>query len=343
MRFWLRRGIDGFRVDVIWHLVKDDLFRDNPSNPNWTPGRPPHEKLVPLYTADRPEVHDVIAEMRRVVDEFSERVLIGEIYLPIERLVAYYGRDLSGVHLPFNFSLLQTAWNAGAIARLVDTYEAALPPGGWPNWVLGNHDRARVASRVGRAQARNAAILLLTLRGTPTIYYGDELGMTNVAIPPDSVQDPFETNVPGLGVGRDGCRTPMQWDAGAFAGFSTTAPWLPVAPDFRDVNVEAAREDAASLLNLHRRLVRLRRERPVLVNGAYRALPPAGDLLLFWRELGRERLLVALNLGDQPSAGEVAALRGRILVSSAADRDGEGIEGRVALRANEGLVIDASP
>jgi alpha-glucosidase len=342
MRFWLRRGIDGFRVDVIWHLIKDDRFRDNPPNPSWKPGRPPHEKLAPLYTADRPEVHDVIAEMRRVVDTFSARVLIGEIYLPIERLVAYYGHDLSGVHLPFNFSLLQTAWNADAIAQLVSEYEAALPNGGWPNWVLGNHDRPRVASRVGRAQARNAAILLLTLRGTPTIYYGDELGMTDVAIPPDRVQDPFEKNVPGIGVGRDGCRTPMQWDAGAFAGFSTAEPWLPLARDFRNVNVKTAREDPASLLNLYRRLARLRRERPVLVNGAYRAIAPTGDLLLFWRERGDDRLLVALNLGDQPIAGEVAGLRGRVLVSSGLDRDGEPIDGRFDLRANEGLVIEAS-
>lgn len=342
IRFWLKRGIDGFRVDVIWHLIKDDEFRDNPPNPEWKPGRPPHEKLVPLYTADRPEVHDVIAEMRRVVDEFSARVLIGEIYLPIERLVAYYGRDLEGVHLPFNFSLLQTAWNAGAIARLVNEYETALPDGGWPNWVLGNHDRPRIASRVGREQAANAAILLLTLRGTPTIYYGDELGMANVAIPADRVQDPLEKNVPGLGVGRDGCRTPMQWDASPFAGFSTTEPWLPLATDYPVVNAENERRDPASLLNLYRRLIRLRRERPVLVSGAYRAIAANGDLLLFWRELGPERILVALNLGDAPTAGEFAGagLRGRVLVSSGADRDGKRIDGSIDLRANEGLVIE---
>ncbi len=342
MRFWLMRGIDGFRVDVIWHLIKDKLFRDNPPNPNWEPGRPPNEKLVPLYTTDRPEVHEVIAEMRRVVDSFPARLLIGEIYLPFERLVTYYGRDLSGVHLPFNFGLLQTEWNAGAIARLIEEYEAALPAGGWPNWVLGNHDRPRVASRVGRAQAANAAILLLTLRGTPTIYYGDELGMTNVSIPPDRVQDPLEKNVPGLGIGRDGCRTPMQWDASAHAGFSIAEPWLPVAPDFHSRNVKDERHDPASLLNLYRRLIRLRRLRPALAAGAYRAVAPTGDLLLFWRELGGERILVVLNLGDAPIAAEVggAPLRGGVLVSSGADRDGERIDGRIDLRANEGLVIE---
>jgi alpha-glucosidase len=197
-------------------------------------------------------VHDVISEMRRVVDEFDARVLIGEIYLPVERLVAYYGRDLTGTHLPFNFALLNAPWNARRIAHLIDEYEAALPPGGWPNWVLGNHDRPRVASRIGREQTRVAAMLLLTLRGTPTIYYGEEIGMAQVPIPPERVQDPFEKNVPGIGVGRDNCRTPMQWDAGPHAGFSKVEPWLPLASDYRRENVENQRADATSLLNVYR-------------------------------------------------------------------------------------------
>src|SRR5207237_2295339 len=143
-------------------------------------------------------------------DEFAERLLIGEIYLPVERLVAYYGRDLRGVHLPFNFALLQAPWAARSLVRLIDEYEAALPEGGWPNWVLGNHDRPRIASRVGLTQARVAAMLLLTLRGTPTIYYGDEIGMANVEVPPELVCDPLGRSFPALG--RDGARAPMRWD-----------------------------------------------------------------------------------------------------------------------------------
>src|SRR4051812_24948906 len=203
MRFWLRRGVDGFRVDVIWHLIKDDQFRNNPPNPNFRVGDPPIHAVIPLYTADRPEVQDVIAEMRGVVDEFSDRLLIGEIYLPVERLVAYYGRDLSGVHLPFNFALLSVTWNARQLAKLIDEYEAALPKGGWPNWVLGNHDKPRLATRIGLDQARVAAMLLLTLRGTPTIYYGEEIRMEQVPIAPEHVRDPFEMRVPGQGLGRD--------------------------------------------------------------------------------------------------------------------------------------------
>jgi len=341
MRFWLARGVDGFRVDVIWHLVKDDQFRDNPSNPAFGPGQPPHHAVVPLYTADRPEVHDVIAELRHVTDEFEDRVLIGEIYLPVERLVTYYGRDLKGAHLPFNFTLLQCPWNARTIARLIDEYEAALPPGGWPNWVLGNHDRPRVASRVGREQARVAAMLLLTLRGTPTIYYGDEIGMEQVPIPLDRIQDPFEKNVPGLGLGRDGARTPMQWDTGPFAGFSTVEPWLPLAADHQAENVANHRGDPTSIYNLQRRLLRLRRDTPALTVGSYQPVVAGGDLLLFTREDQGQRILVALNLGSEPAqiSAQAKPWRGTLLLSTFLDRR-ERIDGDIALRANEGVVVD---
>jgi alpha-glucosidase len=344
MRFWLARGVDGFRVDVIWHLIKDAAFRDNPPNPAFAPGRPPHEALLPLHTTDQPEVHEVVAGLRRVIDEFNDRVLIGEIYLPVERLVAYYGEGLRGANLPFNFMLLFAPWNARALDRLIAEYDVALPPGGWPNWVLGKHDRPRVASRFGRDQARIAAMLLLTLRGTPTIYYGDEIGMTQVAIPPERVQDPFERNVPGIGVGRDGCRTPMQWNADRNAGFTTGEPWLPLAEDFRGENVENQRADPASILNLHRRLIALRRSRPALTTGAYRPLSAQSDLLLYRREHADDQVTVALNLGLEPTSVllESIAPEDRVLLSSNADREGEKIAGEIELRGNEGLIIGAT-
>ena len=192
MRFWLRRGVDGFRVDVIWLLIKDGQFRNNP------PG-PADSSDADMFNADRPEVHEVIAAMRAVVDEFPERVLIGEIYLPIERLMSYYGtRERTECQLPVHLQLLLLeTWDAPSLAGLIARYEEALPPGAWPNWVLGNHDRSRVASRIGLAQARVAAVLLLTLRGTPTIYMGDELGMVDTPIRPGEVQDPSELRQPG--------------------------------------------------------------------------------------------------------------------------------------------------
>jgi alpha-glucosidase len=344
MRFWLQKGIDGFRVDVIWHLIKDAEFRDNPSNPAFREGRPPHEKILPVHSTDQPEVHHVIAEMRRVMDEFDSRVLIGEIYLPPERLVAYYGKDLGGAHLPFNFALLSAPWNARSIEKIIHDYEAALPAGAWPNWVLGNHDRPRVASRIGHDQARVAAMLLLTLRGTPTLYYGDEIGMRQVAIAPDQVRDPFEKNVPDIGVGRDGCRTPMQWDATKYAGFSTSIPWLPVADDSVHENVVNLDADARSILRLYKALIRLRRELPLLQSGEYAPVATEGDLLLYRRHRDDNSVTIALNMGDQPVsiASGTAGLSGTILLSTYLDRNREQVEGAVDLRGNEGVIIDTS-
>jgi alpha-glucosidase len=341
MRFWLRKGVDGFRVDVIWHLIKDDQFRDNPPNPNFRIGRPPHEALLTLYSADRPEVLEVVAEMRRVVDAFEDRVLIGEIYLPIHRLVAYYGEDLLGAHLPFNFALLSAPWHARDIAKLIDDYERALPAGAWPNWVLGNHDRPRVASRVGQAQARVAAMLLLTLRGTPTMYYGDEIGMHQVAIAADQVRDPFEKNVPGIGVGRDGCRTPMQWDTSTHGGFTTGTPWLPLAEDAIRENVENLTADTRSILNLYRALISLRKTTPQLVAGDYVPVVTTGDLLAYRREYQGEALLVILNLAADPIsiASDAIAHAGEIMLSTYLDRTGEAIASDLDLRGDEGLII----
>ncbi len=343
MRFWFRRGVDGFRVDVVWHLIKDDEFRDNPPNADFRVTDPPHHRLVPLYTADRPEVHDVIAEMRRVADEFPDRVLIGEIYLPLERLVAYYGRDLGGMHLPFNFSLLGASWHASVIAGLIGEYEAALPSGGWPNWVLGNHDWPRIASRIGPDQAKVATMLLLTLRGTPTIYYGDEIAMKEVTIAPDQVRDPLEKNVRGQGLGRDGCRTPMQWDRTTHAGFSSVESWLPVGIMDHD-NVVAQLCDNTSMYWLCRRLIDLRRKCPALSLGSYGSVRADENLLIFTREHGGEQLLVALNFAGEPAAASFPSgeWSGRLLISSAGDRAGESVRGSVNLRAHEGTVVEIS-
>jgi alpha-glucosidase len=207
--------------------------------------------------------------------------------------------------------------------RLIERYEAALPEGAWPNWVLGNHDRSRVASRVGRAQARAAAMLLLTLRGMPTLYYGDEIGMRDVPIPPDRVRDPHERRVPGLGLGRDPARTPMQWGD---EGFSAAEPWLPYAGDQAAVNVAAQRDDPGSLLSLHRRLLAVRRE---FALAPYRTLAVDGDVLVY-------AVSVALNLGADEQA---MALRGRVAAATDASRAGDDVGAETRLRGGEGLVV----
>ncbi|MGC3999402.1 MAG: alpha-amylase family glycosyl hydrolase [Anaeromyxobacter sp.] len=268
--FWLDRGVDGFRIDVAHAVMKDPALRDNPPVPeglrtfhkdtgDW--GRQLH-----LHDRGHDDVHGVFRELRRLLDaRGGDKVAIGEIHHhDLSAWASYYGAELDELHMPFNFKLLSTPWNAAAVRVVVDALEASLPAGAWPNWVLGNHDEQRIATRVGPEAARAAMVLLLTLRGTPTLYYGDELGMTDVPVPPEEAQDPWGRNVQGLGLGRDPCRTPMAWDPGPLAGFTAPGvkPWLPLHADHATRNVEAQREDPAGMLALTRRLLEARRAHP---------------------------------------------------------------------------------
>ena len=186
LRFWLDRGVNGFRVDAVGHLIKDRRWRDNPPNPDFKPGDPPTRRHVPCYLRDQPELHEAIAWLRRLIDLYGDRILIGEMYLSPGRLVSYYGPQ--GLSFPFNFQLVEQTWTAKHLRLQIDSYEALLARDDWPSWVLGNHDRSRVASRIGGEKIRLAALLLLTLRGTPTMYYGDELGMRRRRV--DARRDP---------------------------------------------------------------------------------------------------------------------------------------------------------
>lgn len=340
LRFWLDCGVDGFRVDAIHHLFEDEHLRDNPPNPDWRSGMSPARSVIRTYTMDQPEVHDAIAAMRRVADSYTDRVMIGEAYLPIEQLMAYYGQDLSGFHLPFNFHLLSTPWNPTAIASLVRAYEAALPPGGWPNWVLGNHDRSRLVSRLGVEQARIAALLLLTLRGTPTIYQGEEIGMSDVLIPPELVQDPWERNVPGLGLGRDPVRTPIPWSQERNSGFTEGEPWLPVENGTTGLNVAAQSQDPTSLLSFYRAVLRLRRAELALAAGDIAIVEANEAILAYERRHNERRLLVALNFRSEAATMPVAEA-GRILLSSYPDQTRALLQGsRLELCPNEGVVVE---
>jgi alpha-glucosidase len=339
LRFWLARGADGVRVDAVQVVMKDAGFRDNPPNPSYVEGvDDPYDALLRTSSADRPEVHGLIARMRTVVEEYGDRVLIGEIYNHVDRLMAYYGEGGRGVHFPYNFQLIRLPWDARTIDAAVRRYEELLPPGAWPNWVLGNHDRHRVASRVGPAQARVAAVLLFTLRGTPTLYYGDEIGMHDVEIPPERVQDPWEKNLPGRGLGRDPERTPMQWSAEPGAGFTTGEPWLPIASDYGAVNVQAQRSDPESMLALHRALVELRRREPALSHGAWAPVDADGSVLAYLRSHAGARFLIALNLSGEPASLKLAG-SGAVALGTHRDRAGDRVDGAIELRGDEGVVV----
>ncbi len=358
LRFWLDRGVDGFRMDVIWMLIKDDQFRANPPNPDWKAGGSSFGSVLPEYTADRPETHLIVREMREVLEGYPDRLLIGEIYLPLDRLVSYYGATTAvtdenvtdsgantvlGAQMPFNFHLILSAWRADTIAELIRQYEALLPPGAWPNWVLGNHDQKRIASRLGEGQARVAAMVLLTLRGTPTLYYGDELGMPDGVIRPDQVQDPAEKNQPGIGQGRDPERTPMLWDSSAQAGFTTGEPWLPITegtPKTLSVAVEAGQP--RSVLVLYRRLIALRREHAALHAGAVAEVRAEGGVLRYERHSpdgsAPERLLILANLTDALASVQVPT--SRVLLTTILDGDGAVCTGVFTLEAGEGVLLE---
>jgi alpha-glucosidase len=350
MKFWLDKGVDGFRMDVLWLLIKDDQFRSNPVNPAYSGGSSFGE-VLPKYTADQPETHEILREMRALMDSYGERVLIGEIYLPVNELVRYYGAGsgdsdgdmphLQGAQMPFNFHLILTAWQADLIAALITEYEAALPAGAWPNWVLGNHDQKRLVSRIGPAQARVAAILLLTLRGTPTMYYGDELGMPDARIGADEVQDPAEKNQPGIGAGRDPERSPMIWENKENAGFTAagTKTWLPLVWDWPNFTVETEGYDSRSVLALYRRLLICRRLIVELHAGSVGGVQAESGVLSYTRSSGDDRVFVYLNFTDEVRWVETQP--GRLIVGSHMDNQGSHVSGWMSLRANEGIVVEA--
>jgi len=342
MRFWLDKGVDGFRIDVMWYMIKDLELRDNPVNPDYKIEEPTHEQLLPVYSTDQPEVHDIVMKMRKVIDEYDGRMMIGEIYLPINRLMMYYGSQNNGAHLPFNFLLLSMPWDPLLIASAIAEYEAALPEGGWPNWVLSNHDRPRLVSRVGSDQARIAAMLLLTLRGTPTIYYGDEIGMRDVPVPFEEVQDPQGLNMPDKNLSRDPCRTPMQWNKGNNAGFTDGKPWLRLDSRHSMVNVESQKDDSYSLLALHRKLIRLRAAEPSLHAGSYNAVYADKQVMAYIREMaGESRFLIILNLSHRPCyfKPQQFLFSGSVELASSPELEGMYVKNLVNLSGDEGIII----
>lgn len=345
MRFWLDKGVDGFRVDVMWHMIKDEQFRDNPPNPDYQQHMSTFHEVLPIHSTDQPEVHDIVRKMRDVLDTYDDRMMIGEIYLPVHRLVAYYGMDLKGAHLPFNFQLVTLPWDATQISNAIIAYEAVLPPQGWPNWVLSNHDKPRIASRVGSDQALVAAMLLFTLRGTITLYYGDEIGMRDVPIPVDQIVDPRGLNMPDKNLGRDPARTPMQWDGSPKSGFTNGQPWLPLDRLVGKINMESQKKDDSSLLSLHRRLIQLRLAEPAFTHGDFVPVYSDHQLMSFVRKTASaDPFLVVLNLTHRPCyfRNPSEDLHGIIEVCTARELEGQEVSGILPLEGDQGLIIRLS-
>ncbi|HZU14927.1 MAG TPA: alpha-amylase family glycosyl hydrolase [Chloroflexota bacterium] len=350
IRFWTRRGVDGFRLDAIDHIAKDERLRDNPAAEGELPPESTgYELLEHLYDRRHPIIHEWLQELRAVAEEDgTPRMMVSEIYgLEPEAVALFHGIDRPEMSMSFNFDVLQAPWDAGAFRAAIETFAANLPPRIWPNVVLNNHDQSRLVSRydwdgLGEARARLAAMLLLTVRGAAFLYYGEELGMRNGIIPRERLQDPVGIRHWPLNSGRDPERTPMQWTAGPTAGFTSGCPWLPVNPDHDRINVATESNDPGSLLALYRDLLRRRRETPALLTGTYEAIDAGSeDVYAHLRQDGTQRLLIALNFApeERHASFDLDGERAAIFLSTRRARAGSVNPRHLALAPLEGTIL----
>lgn len=301
LRFWLERGVSGFRADAIEHLFKDSEFRDDPENPNHNPKTDnPYNALIHTYSRNQnKEIFAMIKEFDKVLKGENQNFMVSETWLNAEELFEYHQASEEKVCFPLNLNLLYTPWEVSKVKEFIDKYDSILGESHWPNYVLSNHDVNRIVDRIGKSKTKTAALLQLTLRGTPFIYYGAELGMGEAHIPLESIQDPWEKQVPGLGVDRDVARTPMQWNDSSCAGFSNTKPWLPICQNYKNINVKNELEDPNSNLNTYRSIIKIRRHSSALTEGIYKPLESRNiNILAYIRESKKEKMLILINFSN---------------------------------------------
>jgi len=332
-RFWLERGVDGFRLDVFNAYFKHPDLPDNPVKL----GIRGFERQQHIYDTDQPDLLPLLSEIRAMLDSYSERYAVGETFLDTaEKAASYCGPRY--LHGTFNFSFFNYFWWPRLFLKAIQRWEAALSPEAWPTWVLNNHDNVRSASRYRRGEddsrAKVAAALLMTLRGTPFMYYGEEIGMRNLRLPREKIKDPPGKKYWLVYRGRDGCRGPMQWDDTTFAGFSQVEPWLPAHLDSSWRNVAAQRSDPDSLFNFYRRLINLRKEYPALREGLFLPLNfEPRTLLGYLRKTNQQTILVALNFVNRPNrlaiGSQLAHANWKVLLSN---------RGRLSTELRSGLL-----
>jgi alpha-glucosidase len=338
MRFWCDRGVAGFRIDVCNVIIKDALLRDNPAATEDDDFEAQMFGQRSVYNTNRPEVHEVIRRWRTLVDAYRDpRLLIGETPVTVDELAAYYGAGSDELHLAFNFPFISAPFEAAALKAVVEQTEAVLPPGAWPAWTGSNHDMFRFATRWAGddpRKVRSALLILLSLRGTPVLFQGDEIGLPNVALAHEDMRDPLGVRYFPYYEGRDAARTPMQWTDAAGGGFTDPGvqPWLPLG-DVRACNVAAQQADPDSVLTFVRTLIALRRQISDLRCGSY-GPPTAPEGVWFWSR--GDRHFVAVNMTDEPVV--VTDVVGTLRIGTLGSRAGESVEGALTLAPWEGVM-----
>lgn len=356
VRFWLGRGVDGFRLDAINWIGKDTRWTNNPRRLAFRS----YLQQIHRYDRDQPETHEVLRTLRSWLKDYPDAVLVGEASSDTPGgPAAFYGTGTDELHLVFNFRLLKSPWQAERFRRVIQEWERSIPPGGWPTQVLSNHDQSRHYTRYGKRvrpdaaerRARAAALLLLTLRGTPFLYYGEEIGMRDVRLRYHQLRDPYTRRYRPFFTGRDPARTPMQWDDSPSAGFTTGVPWLPVSPDYQQINVARQSQDPASSLSLYRRLIRLRWAFPALTVGTSREIEGGpSDCLIYVREkregTGKqpgqgESLLIVINFSAEPKSFSLPSLQsGTVLLSTDPSSREQSFNPRhIHLNPEEGILV----
>jgi alpha-glucosidase len=360
VRFWLDRGADGFRLDAVNFLFEDPQFRDNPVLEALRPGSTTEHLQELKYNRDLPEIQEVMVRLRAFTDRIDpDRVLIGEAYVnKWEEMIRYYGPANNGLQLPFNFFLVmenvRTRFDATVFRSVINDSEKALE-GRWTTYVLSNHDIARAYDRYGDGphndeRAKLLATMLLTLRGSPFLYYGEEIGMvTTEPKTVDEVRDPVGKRYWPVRKGRDGERTPMQWDASAQAGFTTGQPWLKIPASARERNVAMQAKESASILNFYRRIISLRRRSPALLDGDYLSVGSDPHVFAYRRRSPSQTMFVVLNMSDESRSFQLdkSALNGakglRVVLSNRPDSERQIIKDALQLAPFEALILEAQP
>lgn len=325
LRFWLERGVDGFRTDSIYVLIKDKLLRDDPANPEFVQGvDDPADEFLQHHSAGQAELFSVLSNICEVVDTDSDSFLVSEAYLGIEQMKPLYRAcQRHPIHAPFNFNLMALSWNAEVFGDWIDNYEASLSKDDVPNYVLGNHDRPRLASRVGVERARAFAVLQMTLRGLPVIYNGDELGLENAVVDQKNELDPWGKTVPGFG--RDVARGHMPWSDKLNNGFSTGNPWLRQTKSYSHaINVDHQQQSTESSLYLYRRLIQLKATLPALQKGDYlRVKTDNPEIYAFIRQYSENRCLIVINFSKNSEKVSIDGNEGGQLLSSTHSAQGK--------------------